>query len=67
MKLICTNVTDDYEDALVKGPEYEATDFNNGQCLITGDRPHKHHGTFQGIKCLDYVVVLGIATFKVKG
>lgn len=67
MKLICTNAISDFKDAFVKGSEYESTDFNNGQCLIAGDRPHKRHGTFQGLKCLDYVVVHGIATFKVKG
>ncbi|WVX92981.1 hypothetical protein [Escherichia phage TR3] len=34
-------------------------------CLVTGERPHKHHDTFQALKCLDYVVIPGIATFKV--
>lgn len=67
MKLICKNVIKDFKDAFNKGSEYDATEFKNGECLITGDRQHKRHGTFQALKCMDYVIVHGIATFNVKG
>lgn len=65
MKLICMNVIKDFNDAFNKGSEYNATEFKDGMCLVTGERPHKHHDTFQALKCLDYVIIHGIATFKV--
>lgn len=65
MKLLCTNIIKDFNDAFSKGSEYSATEFKNDMYLVTGERPHKHHDTFQALKCLDYVVIPGIATFKV--
>lgn len=65
MKLLCTNVISDFNNAFNKGSEYNATEFKDDMCLVTGERPHKHHYTFQALKCLDYVTIPGIATFKV--
>lgn len=64
-KLKCTNVIKDFNDTFNKGSEYSATEFKNGYCLVTGDRPHRHHDTFQAIKCIDSITIMGIATFKV--
>ena len=63
MKLLCTNLIKDLNDAFSKGSEYKAAEFKYDMCLVTGERPHKHHDTFQALKCLDYVVIPGIATF----
>lgn len=65
MNLLCTNVIKDFNDAFNKGSKYNATEFKDDMCLVTGERPHKRHDTFQALKCLDYVIVHGIATFKV--
>lgn len=65
MKLLCTNIIKDFNDAFNKGSEYNASEFKDDMCLVIGERPHKHHNTFQALKCLDYVVIAGIATFKV--
>lgn len=65
MKLLCTNIIKDFNNAFSKGSEYNATEFKGDMYLVTGERPHKHHDTFQALKCLDYVVIPGIATFKV--
>lgn len=65
MKLLCTNIIKDFNDAFNNGSEYNATEFKYDMCLVTGDRPHKHHDTFQALKCLDCVITPGIATFKV--
>lgn len=65
MKLLCTNVISDFNNAFNNGSEYNASEFKDDMCLVTGERPHKHHAAFQALKCLDYVVIPGIATFKV--
>lgn len=64
-KLLCINVIKDFNDAFNKGSEYNASEFKDDMCLVTCERPHKHHDTFQALKCLDYVTIPGIATFKV--
>lgn len=65
MKLICTNVIKDFKDTFSEGSEYNATEFKGDVYLVIVEPPHKHHGTIQAIKCLDYLIIPGIATFKV--
>lgn len=65
MKLLCKNVIKDFSHVFSKGSVYEASDMKDNSCLVTGDHPHKHHVTWQAVKTILGVTVLGIATFTI--
>lgn len=65
MKLKCLNVIKDFGDVFVKGSAYESTDFKNDFCLIKGRRAMKLNDTWQGVRSLGGVVVLGVASFEI--
>ena len=65
MKLKCTNTITDYGHVFTKGKIYEADDMKNDSCFVKGDHPHKYHGSWQGIKTVLGVTVLGITTFTI--
>lgn len=65
MKIKCTNVIKDYSHVFSKGSVYESDEMKDNSCLVTGDHPHKHHGTWQAVKTALGVTVLGIATFTI--
>ncbi|WWD11034.1 hypothetical protein CPL00134L_CDS0039 [Escherichia phage Phagiculus] len=65
MKLLCKNVIKDFSHVFVRGSVYESEGMKDNSCLVTGDHPHKRHGTWQAVKTTLGVTVLGIATFTI--
>ncbi|MCF0178675.1 MAG: hypothetical protein HUJ97_00315 [Bacteroidales bacterium] len=65
MKLRCTNIIKDYSHIFEKGKIYQSGAMANDSCMIAGDHPHKSHITWQGVKTVLGVTVLGIATFTI--
>lgn len=65
MKLLCKNVIKDFQDVFVTGSTYDSTEFKNEFCLIKGRRPMRLNDTWQGVRSLGNVIILGVASFEI--